>query len=749
MSSNQPLFQMETSAGVAVPLQRVCVHSDLRHLLCETSITQYYHNQEDANIEAVYTFPLPSEAILLGLNVTIGERELTGVVVEKQAAVKAYEEAITDGDQAIMLEQARDGLYTLNVGNLQPGEKVSVQIRYALLLRWQGSEVRYQLPTTIAPRYGNAEAAGLQGHQIPQTDISHDNRFEFKLSVHGVLQQTAWSCPSHELVSHSTGEETVFSLHKENASMDRDLVLAFEHHAGGENFTIVDPDREGYTVLACFYPRFDRDVDAPQPARNFKLVIDCSGSMGGDSIAQAKQALLEILRGLRPQDEFNIVAFGSTHQKLFAGQVEATSQNVRTAMAYTRQLRANFGGTEMESALVAAMESSSDKHPSGNILLITDGEIWSELKVIAKAKALNHRIFAVAIGTSPAENVLRTLSRETEGALEFVYPGEGISEKIVRQFQRIYLPVANPVRVQWPGAVMDQQPQCIASLYDGDTCYCFAQFAQRPEGMVTLRAELEGGERLQQQVRIVAAPKTESSSPGVIARMRAQQKLSSLKQQDAIDLAVAYQLVSRYTNTLVIDVRAEGDQAKALPELRKVPQNLAAGWGATSTVLAGAAPCETVMQMELSSSSMPPRLEDSLAQAGEEGNGLPLLDQAFDRGLVDGYSHEGAPVGRSLADLWVEWVHTSGILPPHFPTLDELMAILRLPESIKGELAKFAEAYSEEQVVIALIAFLTPEDLRGGGRQLKRQIRKWHKAMIAMPVPTDLRARVALAVSDL
>ena len=47
----------------------------------------------------------------------------------------------------------------------------------------------------------------------------------------------------------------------------------------------------------------------------------------------------------------------------------------------------------------------------------------------------------------------------------------------------------------------------------------------------------------------------------------------------AANEALAYRLVSRWTNCLVVVERAEGEKAGHLPELRKVKQTLAAGWG--------------------------------------------------------------------------------------------------------------------------------------------------------------------------
>ena len=141
---------LRTVAGKNIALQSVNVEVSFNNLFCETSITQVYQNQEEKLIEAVYSFPLASRAVLLGLKVTIGDRELQGVVVERLSAEEQYEEAITDGDAAIMLEQLQPGLYTMNVGNMLAGEKVAITIIYTELYFWQSDTLRFHLPTTIA-----------------------------------------------------------------------------------------------------------------------------------------------------------------------------------------------------------------------------------------------------------------------------------------------------------------------------------------------------------------------------------------------------------------------------------------------------------------------------------------------------------------------------------------------------------------------------------------------------------------------
>ena len=128
---------LETSYGEAAILKNVVATAVIEGLFAEVTIEQAYENAGDTNIEAIYSFPLPPDATLLDFEVILGEKKLSGVVVGKAEAERRYEDAVTDGDTAIMLEEAASGIYTANFGNLLPGETAVIRFRYGQFLRWK------------------------------------------------------------------------------------------------------------------------------------------------------------------------------------------------------------------------------------------------------------------------------------------------------------------------------------------------------------------------------------------------------------------------------------------------------------------------------------------------------------------------------------------------------------------------------------------------------------------------------------
>jgi Ca-activated chloride channel family protein len=349
----------------------VNIEAEIENLLCEVTIKQVYSNLEKVNIEAVYTFPLPLGAVLLDMTIKTKTKELRGVVIEKAEAEDRYEDAITDGDTAIMLEQVDPGLYTMNVGNLQPEDTIEISVTYAELFKWRDNSLRFFLPTTIAPRYGDPESVGIQPHQSPEYDLMADNPFSMRLTILGELADASFQSPSHRIQIAKDSEKTVISFKDGRSLMDRDFVLNILLESEKKDFALFDRDGDGYVTLASFYPKFP-DVREKAP-RCITIIVDCSGSMGGDSIAQARKALYEILELLRPEDSFNVIRFGSNFSMLFPAPVKAGAGNLKKARNLLEILDADMGGTEIGQAVAAAIKRNTHGKMSKDALGKSDG----------------------------------------------------------------------------------------------------------------------------------------------------------------------------------------------------------------------------------------------------------------------------------------------------------------------------------------------------------------------------------------
>lgn len=583
--------RLETQDGQPVNLLGVKLSGDLRGLMFEASIEQRFCNPGDTNVEVVYSFPLPWGAVLLGVDVVLGGKHLTGAVVEKKQAEARYEEAISEGNAAIMLEKNHDHSYSLNLGNLAAREHCTITLRYAQTLQFEQRGLRLLIPTVIAPRYGDDQLdGGLAPHQAPSHSLRAEHPFALELRLHGDLAQARVASPSHPVgVAHGNagaGAALTVSLARE-ASLDRDFVLVVDQLVH-ESMVVAARDSVApgaVAVLASFCPRIALQGRA---ATAVKILVDCSGSMAGDSIEAAKRALQAIVRQLGAGDRFSLSRFGSTVEHRSRGLWKTTETTQLAAQRWVGALKADLGGTEMEAALSSTFALAHTV--SSDILLVTDGEISAIDNTIASAKKSGHRLFIVGIGSSPAETHLRRLAEATGGACDFVAPGEAVEPAVLRMFARLRSPRLADLHIEWPAGVVPQWVSpLLPSVFDGDTVSIFALLGQAPAGPVRLLGQRAEEDSPQEIGSADFAGELEAAD--TLARMAASVRLSSTDTDaatantlDAAALAVAYQLVTEKTNFLLVHERADGEKAIDMPELQKVQQMVPAGWGGMGSV---------------------------------------------------------------------------------------------------------------------------------------------------------------------
>ncbi len=577
---------MTTANGDSMLLEGVKASGDLRGVLLEMTVEQRFRNPGASNVEVVYGFPLPWGAVLLGVDVQLGERRLCGTVVEKAEAEAAYEGALAEGHAAIMLEKNHDRSYTLNLGNLAANEACIVTLRYAQTLAFEQQGLRLLIPTVIAPRYGDPIAdGGLRPHQAPEHSAVAAYPFDIELRLHGELARARVASPSHPVGVAMRPESGLLQVSlARRGALDRDFVLVVDQLAHA-SVAVAAPDDVapgGIVALASFCPR----VPARGPATtDVQLLVDCSGSMAGDSIDAARRALQSIVSRMGAGDRFSLSRFGTTVEHRSRGLWQLTEVTRLAAQRWIGALQADLGGTEMESALASTFALGAGA--SSDVLVVTDGEISAIDATVESARASGHRVFVVGIGSSPAESHLRRLAEATGGACDFVAPGEAVEPAVLRMFARLRSPRLDALRVEWPGGAQPRWTSALPrSAFGADTVNVFALFDAPPEGEVRLlgvRAQGDAAEEAIGSARVNAV----AEPIDALGRIAAHARVAELGTEDVAQarrLAVAYQLVTDLTNYLLVVERAEGERATDMPELRKVAQMVPAGWGGTGSV---------------------------------------------------------------------------------------------------------------------------------------------------------------------
>ncbi|MBI2571194.1 MAG: VWA domain-containing protein [Candidatus Schekmanbacteria bacterium] len=581
------------AGGRRVPLTGVAIDVEVRHLGATVSVAQRYINGEDVPVEAIYSFPLPESCGVCGFEVEIGGKRVTGIVEERETAFQRYDDAMEAGQGAFLLDQDRPNIFTASVGNLLPRQEAVVHLAYVTELEQRGDAIRILIPTTISPRYVPPEQlAGMDPaeleHIAPPT-VAGPVPYGMRLAVDiaTAVPIRAIECPSHAARVEMRGANAArLELSGQDVQLDQDFVATVtlvQAHAAAA--VVAHEEDGGRAVMVSFVPDL---ADLPRCSSEIVFLIDRSGSMGGGSIEQARNALLLCLKSLEAGDFFNIVGFGSSFRMLFPQSVAYSQQTLDEASHHVRSLAADLGGTEIFSALKAVLDAPLRDPLPRQLILLTDGQVGNEkecIDLVARAPG-KARVFTFGVGHGVSEHLVRGLARASRGEAELIHPNERIEPKVLRQLSRVTAAHLADVAMDWGAlAVTDVTPALAPPLFHGDCLTVYARLTGGSPCEVAITARGPDGPR---RFSVFVDPERalrDRTIPTLMARsaIRELEEKSSVPPRDPamrakiVALARRYGLASSETSFVAVEQRPAGSQSQAA-ELRRIPIALTKGW---------------------------------------------------------------------------------------------------------------------------------------------------------------------------
>ena len=340
-------------------------------------------------------------------------------------------------------------------------------------------------------------------------------------------------------------------------------------------------ERGGFFTLMLYPPQTLENLER-QPLE-MVFLLDCSGSMSGEPIKQAKTAIERTLFQLRPDDSFQIVNFSEKASALGARPIEATMDNVRRGLNYLRSLNGD-GPTQMIEGIKAALDFSHDLRRLRFVCFMTDGFIGNEAEILREVRQRlgESRIFSFGVGSAPNRYLLDGLARIGRGAVAYLGPRDDSAAIMDRFVERISHPALIDLQVDWGGSVTDVFPDKMPDMFVGRAVVLTGRYAgnSAPTVQVIGRA---GGQRVVLPVLAGGALVDTSSSalPSVWARL----KIAALSDHALVELsddstaqikqtALDFSLMSAFTAFVAVDSsrRTEGTEGTTVPVAVPVPQ---------------------------------------------------------------------------------------------------------------------------------------------------------------------------------
>lgn len=592
-----------------VPLKHTAIRASIIGTVCSVEVTQQFHNTHSRPVEAVYVFPLPEDAAVTDLKLTLGNRVIQGDIREREQARQDYAQARNAGQGAALLEQERPNIFTVSVANIQPDEQVQVALRFHNRVDYDDGEFEFVLPTVVLPRYApppRAEGEEVQpgaGERPPDADrlttplLPEGIRDGHTLSIRVELDAgklDSMSSPSHPIDTEQKYGTTIVTLREASAIPNKDFILRYtvaNNQLTATPFTYRTAGQPG-TLLLMLVPQIAPQPDEIMP-RELLFVLDRSGSMGGDSIVQARNALQGCLRALNPGDTFNIFPFDDRVEQFAPQPLPFTQEHIDQADAYIGRIQAR-GGTEILRALQTALEQPRDSERLRVLVFLTDGAVSNEDQVLRELhKALNEaRVYAFGIGSAVNRFLLDKLAEVGRGSVEYIFPGEDIEAAVQRFQNRAAFPVLTDVQLDWGGGrVTDVYPNPLPDLYAGQPLTILARFHNATRTTLRLIGRSPRG-RYEQTVELELPEATPDRSDhwkaltqlwvraridALMSRERDDPKQKSAVRDEILGLALEHRLLSPYTAFVAIEERRDEHGGREAAERIVVPIHLPQG----------------------------------------------------------------------------------------------------------------------------------------------------------------------------
>ena len=392
--------------------------------------------------------------------------------------------------------------------------------------------------------------------------------------------------------------------------MDRDLVIFIQSEDNSKPVVFVEKSNDSLAALVSLIPSFKLDN------QNVELIflVDRSGSMGGESMNQAKGALELFLHSIPADCYFNIWSFGSRFSSLFEnGSKKYDDFTLAEAKSHTNQMTANFGGTEVYRPLEAIFNEKSISGYPKQIFLLTDGDVSNDHSVIKLVKdhCTKARVFSLGLGSSASRHLVKGVARAGNGTSIFASLNEDLRPKVMTLLKNALMPSLTNVEILWnnkkehtsdtnlkkertllgfnkpvtdktskktstPGVLFDGSRMLAFKIFDKDeTLVNVTITAQAPDGPLTVSIPIDNNCYL--------------TSGKLVHQMAARRQIQDLEEnssylsdeitEEISDIALKHSIASKYTSFVGVDKKTRKSVLEPSMSSRQIHQEVPLGYG--------------------------------------------------------------------------------------------------------------------------------------------------------------------------
>jgi len=592
-----PRPDMPKATPLPVKYHRVSV--TIKDQVATTKIDQAFTNPYGGQLEAEYIFPLPEEAAISRFVMFMDGKPVAGALLDKDEARRTYEDIVRKMRDPALLEYVGRNMFKARVFPVPAKGETRIQIEYSEVVPFDNHTCKYTYPL-------NTEKFS----PTPLAEVSVAATVESRVAIKSVYS------PTHKVDETREGDHKVtVGFEEKEVKPDKDFVLYYtlaDEDFGLGLVTHKEQGEDGHFLL-LLAP--EEEVQQKEiEAKDVVFVFDKSGSMAGQKIEQAKQALKFCLGNLNEQDRFNLITFSTGVDMLSTKLLAAAEAKSKKAQEFVDEMKA-VGGTNINEALTQALKMIEGGARPSMVVFLTDGlptvgvvdedeivknvdklnavgamaeaRIYRALYTPLSERAAVHlvadeggatrraRIFTFGVGDDVNTHLLDKVSGHNGGATTYVRPGEDIEVKVSGLYEKLAYPVLSKVAVDFGDIyVYDYYPQELPDLFKGSQLAVFGRYRGHGHLAVKLAGLVSGKEK---GWAFDADFPEEEAGNDFIPRLWATRRIGYLLdeirlkgenkelKEEIVHLSTTYGIMTPYTSYLVTeDKEAAGRAAPVL-----------------------------------------------------------------------------------------------------------------------------------------------------------------------------------------
>ncbi|MCU0519293.1 MAG: VIT and VWA domain-containing protein [Anaerolineae bacterium] len=531
-----------------------------------THVEQAFYNPHPFEVTAQYLFPVPPEAVVTGFE----------AVVDGEAQTASRQDAAaTNAALTTLVAQRRDPSL------FQYADWTA--LTFELVLPAHATRtMSLEYDEVLAPANGMAHYRYILGTERYTSELLDEVSMTVRLTSSQGLGTIYSSSHPVSIERQGAGRAEV-TWEAEDVQPTEDFHLFFSPAEGGFGSGLLlgrQPDADGETqgaFLFLFAPERARH-DSPALPKDIVFVVDRSGSMEGEKMVQAQDALQYILGQLGSDDRFSIVGFDDRLDVLATTLQPVTSETIRGARDFVDDLFAR-DATDIAAALEEGLEVLRSSEPRRGamrlLVFLTDGLPTAGLTdtgdILRRIERDNRRVEArlhvFGVGYDVNTHLLDQLATAGGGSITYVQPGENLELVLSAFYGRIASPLLTDLEITFDGMVVeDVHPQSLPDMFEGSSLLLTGRYRPRG-GTATVHVTARAGEEKQifEYDFDLEAAETYAFVPRLWATRQIGQLLDEIRvkgERDVLvaevrDLGLTYGLVTPYT-TFAIAAQAGG-----------------------------------------------------------------------------------------------------------------------------------------------------------------------------------------------